>query len=49
MIVLQFMFSGFWHFIGCLILICIIFEGIQELILAIRGIRNQEDEDEEVL
>lgn len=42
---LSFMFSGFWHFIGCLILLGLIFEGIIRIILAFRGIVPVEDED----
>jgi len=44
---LSFMFSGFFQFFGCIILICIVFEGIIQIVLAFKGIDTVVEEDEE--
>lgn len=43
--ILQFIFSGFWIFIGSLLLIGAVLNGLANVILAIRGKRQQEADD----
>lgn len=41
----QFIFSSFWYFLGFVIIIGVIFKGIQRIILAIGGKEPLDEED----
>lgn len=43
--IVKFIFSSFWTFLGSVIFIGVIFEGLAQVIKAIRGIKEPEEEE----
>jgi D-alanyl-lipoteichoic acid acyltransferase DltB (MBOAT superfamily) len=43
---LEFIFQDFWHWLGSLFILGVVFWGFREIILAFRGVSSEENDNE---